>query len=86
MNLTRLQKYAIGQHKLACADLGIYNNPDAPGPTLHEAVTNLQRENAKLREAIKDIAGQKLPSEIVDYADWKAGYESCVERARLALT
>ncbi len=33
----RQWKYANGQHELACADLGCSPDPDAPGPTLHEA-------------------------------------------------
>lgn len=48
-----------------------------------------ERREAALREALQDIAKQKLHAEITDSdpdeLDWLGGYEGCVKRARKAL-
>ena len=49
----RRERYAVGQHDLACADLGINNGPDDAGPTLHESVQDLKLERDILRNALE---------------------------------
>ena len=47
-------------------------------------IAKLQAENARLREALEEIARQKLVREGGD-GDFVEGYEACVLRARAAL-
>lgn len=49
-----------------------------------------ERDNARLREALEEIARQKLTDELeteadVEYADFEEGYDCCIRRARAAL-
>lgn len=54
-----------------------------------QKISELTNENARLREALKDIAGQKLSTEMseeeCERADFDGGYGGCVTRARAAL-
>ena len=57
---------------------------------LPEVKAIVGREVAKLREALAEIAKQKLTTEMetdyeADYADFEGGYDSCINRARAAL-
>lgn len=71
----RRARYAIGQHDLACADLGIHTGPDDPGATLHEAVQDLKQERDVLREALENAqsfiqaVGTEDPDDIEPMAD-----------------
>lgn len=56
---------------------------------LRARVAELEAENARLRDALSDIARQKLEDEMVVeevfLAEFQEGYEGCVRRAREAL-
>jgi len=76
MRTTRQQRYDTGQHQLVCTDLGVSNNPDAPGPTAHEAVQNLKQQH---QETVRLLERAAL---LID----ENAYEGCAKdiRAHLA--
>jgi len=61
---------------------------DEPHRDPDEDICILARQLMRAREAINDIAKQKLVFEFdeeeVENADWMEGYESCIRRARAA--
>ena len=54
-----------------------------------DAIERLQKELETAREALEDIARQRLSHEMTkeaqSYADWLGGYDECVRTARRAL-
>lgn len=57
--------------------------------TLLDALEAAEAREKRLREVIKEIARQRLPSECgdgyPDEPDWEAGYVGCVQLARKAI-
>lgn len=52
-----------------------------------DALRQANRRNDAMYEVLRGIARQKIGDEIDDpeHADWQAGYEECVKRARAVL-
>lgn len=63
---------------------------DRPGEDPDSELSTLARQFLRAREALADIAKQKLwaemPDEDMDNVSWMEGYEGCVLRARAALS
>ena len=81
----RLRNHANWYISCACG-----NVPDEAATELEAAaeITRLQKELERAREALEDIARQRLSHEMTkeaqSYADWLGGYDECVRTARRA--
>ena len=47
--------YGNGQHDLVCEDLGCSADPNAPGPSAHEAVQDVVAERDQLRARVAEL-------------------------------
>jgi hypothetical protein len=83
----RANKYAKGQHDLACDYLEVGKSPDDAGPTLHEAVVDLKMERDALRAALIDAHTfiQSVGTEDPDDVETMAEIEQLSGRVTAAL-